>query len=320
MRNLVGRTRVAFAPATVANVGPGFDVLGLAVSFPGDTVSVEAIAERGVQPVEVVGDGGLLPVLPTQNTAAVAAAKVLELLGLDNQIGLRIRLHKGLPLGSGMGSSGASAVAAALATAHLVDHPPPRVELLDACREGEAIACGSPHADNVAPSLLGGIVLLRPSEPLDILSLPVPRGLYCALAHPSVVVRTADARAALPKMVPLADAVYSGACLASLVGALYDRDFARLGRSIDDRLATPTRSRLIPGYDAVRAAALSAGALGCSISGSGPTVFAFAVGAKSAQRVAGAMKQMFLSYVESCETWACPVDKQGAKLVVAPRQ
>ncbi|NUN16036.1 MAG: homoserine kinase [Myxococcales bacterium] len=316
MGNLIGRIRTAFAPATVANVGPGFDVLGLAVSFPGDTVSVEAVDEPGVQLVKITGDGGLLPTDPQSNTAAVAATKVLDLLGLRDTIGVRLTLNKGLPLGSGMGSSGASAVAAALATANLVDTPPPRIELLNACREGEAIACGSPHADNVAPSLVGGIVLLRPSETLDVISLPVPRGLYCALAHPSVVIRTADARAALPKAVPLPDAVYSGACLASLVSALYDRDFERLARSIDDRLATPTRSRLIPGYDAVRASALAAGAVGCSISGSGPTMFAFAVGAKSARRVAKAMRQTFLTYVQSCEIWACPVDNHGAKLVI----
>jgi homoserine kinase len=311
---LAGTAR-AFAPATVANLGPGFDVFGLALTEPGDVVTVTLEPGRpGVRVAAIRGDGGRLPTDPERNTSAVAVRGVLALAGLAARTGATVEIDKGLPLGSGLGSSGASAVAAAVATSSLLERPLPIEALLAVCCDAEGVACGTPHGDNVAPGLYGGIVLLRPDVRAEVIELPVPDGLWCAVAIPAVEVRTEDARAVLPKHVPMADAVFNLAHAAAFVSALYDGDLQRLGRAVADRLHVPARAALIPGYAAVTQAAVARGALAASIGGSGPTVFAFCDGEATAVAVAEAMQAAFAALEIGARAWASAIDRQGARL------
>lgn len=296
-----------FAPATVANVASGFDVLGFALEAPGDVVTLRRRKEPGIVVTSIRGDGGRLPRDPAKNTAAVAAGAFLEAIG--RPFGLEIELEKRMPLASGLGSSAASAVAAVTAASRLAGDPLPREALLLFTMLAEKAACGAAHADNVAPALLGGFVLVRSYEPLDVIKLPVPPGLACAVVHPHTEVRTEDARRILRKEIKLAAAIRQWGNLAALVAALYRGDLALLGRSLQDVVAEPARSVLIPGFDEVKAAALAAGALGCSISGSGPSVFALCrdraaaapAGAAmvAAFRQAGLVSDLFLSEINT---------------------
>jgi homoserine kinase len=280
-----------FAPATVANVASGFDVLGFALDSPGDLATLTRSKEKGIRVVSITGDDGRLPRDPKKNTAAVAVAAFMA--AIDHPFGVDIALQKRMPLSSGLGSSAASAVAAVSAANILAGRPLAGRDLLPFTIEAERIACGSAHADNVAPSLLGGFVLIRSYEPLDIVQLPVPAGLSCAVVHPHAELRTEDSRRVLKKEIRLADAIRQWGNLAALVAALYNGDLQLLGRSLQDVVAEPTRSLLIPGFAAVKAAALAAGALGCSISGSGPSVFALCATAESSARAGAAMVAAF---------------------------
>jgi len=314
-------TATASAAATVANLGPGYDVLGLCLSQPRDIVRVERTSTGRAELVAVEGDGGVLPREADQNCATVAAAKVLEQFGQPGD-GVRVWLDKVLPLGSGMGSSAASAVAAALATAAVVAPGTDKRALLDACREGERLATGVPHPDNVAPSLVGGIVACVPRgtpsgaamEEVEIVSLPSGAELWLACVKPNVTVRTADARAVLPTEVPLGQAVQQLAEIAGFVAALAQGDLALLGRSLGDVLVTPHRKGFIPGFDDVCAAAVAAGALGAGISGSGPTVFGLAADEASATAAADAMRTAFEARGHSCLVTVSAVDAEGARL------
>ena len=272
-----------FAPASVSNVGPGFDVLGFALHRPRDCVEAEAASTPGVELVEVTGDGGALPRRANRNAAAVAAGEVLRAAShtpagrASRPAGLRLRLQKGLPLQSGLGSSGASAAAGAAAANELLGRPFSPDDLVVFAMEGERIACGSAHADNVAPSLLGGFVLVRSYAPLEIVRLPVPEGLFVSVVHPHCAVSTRLARDLLTgRAFALPDIVRNTGNAAALVAALYQSNLPLLGRCVDDRLVEPVLAALIPGFDAVRSSAIEAGALACSVSGSGPTLFAFA--------------------------------------------
>lgn len=280
-----------FAPATVANVASGFDVLGFALERPGDRVRLIRSGGRGVRILSVEGEGGRLPLDPQRNTAAVAVSRFLDAAGAP--FGADIRLYKGMPLSSGLGSSAASAVAAVYAANVLAGRPFEARDLLPFTMGAEQVACGSAHADNVAPSLLGGFVLIRSYDPLDIVRLPVPPGLAAAIVHPHTEIRTEDARRILKKELRLADAVRQWGNLAALVAALYEGDLALLSRSLQDVVAEPRRALLIPGFDRVKAAALEGGALGCSISGSGPSVFALCASTQIAGRVGIAMSAAF---------------------------
>jgi homoserine kinase len=280
-----------FAPATVANVASGFDVLGFALEQPGDVVTLTRTVEKTVTVSDIRGDGGRLPRDPEKNTSAVAAGSFLREIGMP--FGVRIELEKRMPLASGLGSSAASAVAAAVGANILAGNPLPAEKLLPFTMQAEKAACGSAHADNVAPSLLGGFVLIRSYEPLDVVKLPVPPGLACAVVHPHTEVRTEDARRILKKEIRLSDAIRQWGNLAALVAALYRGDLPLLGRSLQDVVAEPVRSVLIPGFASVKAAALAAGALGCSISGSGPSVFALCASLAACEAVGAAMREAF---------------------------
>ena len=302
-------TVTVFAPATVANVASGFDVLGFALERPGDAVTVTRVVEKTVTVISISGDGGKLPRDPEKNTAAVAAAGFLRAVGFP--FGVEISLEKRMPLSSGLGSSAASAVAAVWAANLLAGGPLSPRELLPFTLEAEKAACGTAHADNVAPSLLGGFVLIRSYSPLDVVQLPVPPGLSCAVAHPHTEVRTEDARKVLKKEIRLADATRQWGNLAALVAALYNGDLGLLGRSLQDVVAEPARSVLIPGFAAVKAAALAAGALGCSISGSGPSVFALC-GSRGASEAAGAaMVGAFSAAGLGCDLFLSEVNRKG---------
>lgn len=306
-------TITVFAPATVANVASGFDVLGFAIDEPGDVVSLRRTREKNVSVVSITGDGGKLPRDPARNTAAVAAAGFLKSIG--SPFGVEIALEKRMPLSSGLGSSAASAVAAAFAANLLAGSPVPVRDLLPFTIEAERVACGSAHADNVAPSLLGGFVLIRSYTPLDVVEMPVPAGLACAVAHPHTELRTEDARRVLKKEIRLADAIRQWGNLAALVAALYNGDLGLLGRSLQDVVAEPARSLLIPGFDAVKAAALGAGALGCSISGSGPSVFALCATTETAARAGKAMAAAFRDAGLAADLFLSTVNTKGPVVI-----
>ena len=287
-----GRASVSvFAPATVANVASGFDVLGFAIEEPGDLVLVRRVPGELVRLVAVEGDGGRLPREPERNTATVAISGLLEKLG--RPFGVEVELHKRMPLASGLGSSAASAVAGVVAANILAGEPLDRRELLPFVMEAERVACGSAHADNVAPALLGGFVLIRSYDPLDVVRLPVPPSLCAAIVHPHIEVKTEDARKILKRDIRLSRAVEQWGNLAGLVASLYEGDLALLSRCLKDVVAEPVRSLLIPGFPSVKQAALEAGALGCSISGSGPSLFALCSSTETARGVARAMAGAF---------------------------
>ncbi len=313
----MSRRATASAAATVANLGPGFDVLGLALEGPRDRVTAERFdgAQGRVELVAVEGDGGRLPRAAEQNCAGVAARAVLERFAPPG-VGVRLWLDKVLPLGSGLGSSAASSVAAAMATAAVACPEVPREALLDACREGERLATGTPHPDNVAPSLLGGLVacLARGGEAIEVVRLPLPDGLHLACLKPSVEVRTADARAAMPAAIPVGDVVLTLGNMAGLVTALATGDLALVGRCLGDGVATPYRKGFIPGFDEAMAAARGAGAVGGGISGSGPTVFAMTAGPAEAEAAADAMASVFRRRGLDVLRVVSPVDAGGARL------
>jgi homoserine kinase len=304
----------AFAPATVSNVAAGFDVLGFALDEPGDVVIARLTAASGVRINRVTGDGGRLSTAVDRNTAGAAARALLAALGTRQ--GVELEVVKGLPLASGVGSSGASAVAAAVAVNELLGRPASLVQVCQAAMEGERAGCGAIHPDNVAPALYGGFVLARHVDPPDIVRLPVPAGLSCAVLHPHQEVQTGAARALLGDTVPLAAAIRQWANLGALVSALHSNDLALLSRALVDHVAEPKRAPLVPGFAAVKTAALEAGALGCSLSGSGPSMFALAASLERARAVGQAMAAAFAeaSAVET-DLWVSPVGTTGARLV-----
>jgi homoserine kinase len=308
----------AFAPATVSNVACGFDVLGFALREPGDEVTArwapDGGAHKNVQIVEIVNDQGRLPREATKNTAGVAAAALLRVLGERRDVALSIR--KGLPLSSGLGGSAASAVAAVVAVDALVGARSPLETLLACAFEGERDGAGSAHADNIAPALFGGFVLVRRASPPDIIRLPIPPGLTAVVLHPDLEIETSMARALLGSTVALEAAIQQWANVGSLVDALHRGNYAQLSRSLEDTVAEPRRASLIPGFGAIKQAAADAGALGCSFSGSGPSLFALCRGQEVADRVAEAMTVAVRAHVgRGLQTYVSPIAPQGARVL-----
>lgn len=300
----------ATAPATVANVSCGFDIFGFAVESPCDEVTLTLRDEPGVVITSITGDGGRLPADADRNTAGVAVKEYLKAAG-SNQ-GIAIELTKNLPLGSGMGSSAASSVAALVAVNHLMGNPLKRDELLPFAMEAERVACGSAHADNVAPALLGGFVLIRSYRPLDVTRIPTPEDLYCTLIHPQLELKTEDSRNVLKASVPLRDAVRQWGNIAGLVVGLMKPDYGLIGRSLHDYIAEPLRSVLIPGFERIKEAAVEAGALGAGISGSGPTIFALSVSAATAKKVGEVIRDEFEGFRVESEVYVSRINTQGA--------
>lgn len=301
------------APGSVGNLGPGLDVLGLALAGAGDSVTAAHCPGTGVT-IAASGHPDL-PADPDRHTAALAARQVLQRAGMTDA-GITLTVTKGLPLSGGQGGSAASAVAGAVAVNALLGAPLDTAGLLAAALAAEEAVAGR-HADNVAPSLLGGIVLVRSLDPLDVVPLPVPPGLLVALAQPDQSLRTASARQVLPAQVPLSTAIHQAAQVGAIVAALASGDLKLLGRAIDDRIAEPVRAHLLPGFREAREAALGAGALGSSISGAGPTVFALCDDPATARAVSTAMSEAYAAIGVRCRTRVAEVDRQGARMEVA---
>lgn len=298
----------AFAPASVGNVAVGFDLLGLAIAGCGDTVSAERRRERGVRIGAVRGTVTDLPADPEANTAGRVALALLE----HAPFGVTLTIDKGIALGSGMGGSAASAVAAAVAVNALLDEPLEHAALLAPALEGEAVASGARHADNVAPSLLGGLVLAPPGG--GAVSLPTPPGLVCVVAHPALRLDTREGRSVLREHYALADWVTQSGHLAAFVDACHRGDLAAIGRHLRDTLIEPQRKGAIAGFDATRDRVLGAGALACSISGSGPSLFAWCRSADAAA-VSAAFEAGFGAAGVACTAYVSPLDAPGARLL-----
>lgn len=303
----------AFAPATVSNVACGFDVLGFALEAPGDEVTVR-LAGAGVRIEDITGDGGRLPRDPAKNTAGVAALTLLATLGERRGVSLRIR--KGLPLSSGLGGSAASAAAAVVAVDAILGAGA-SVDTLIACAlEGERLGAGSAHADNIAPALCGGLVLVRSAHPPDVVRLPVPAGLTAVVVHPALEIETARARALVGDTVLLADAVRQWANLGALVDGLHRGDFALISRALEDTIAEPRRAPLVPGLASIKRAAVDAGALGCSLSGSGPSIFALCASPDVAAAVGDAMRSAVQAHIGGeAQTYISPIAQRGARVL-----
>jgi len=303
------RDVTATAPGSIGNIGPGLDILGLAVSGRADSVTAERTDARGIS----VADPGHpdLPIDPRRHASAIAAADVLRRSGAGG--GIRLTVRKGLPLSSGQGGSGASAVAGAAAANGVLGSPFRLEELLESCLAAETAVAGR-HADNVAPSLLGGAVLVRSLAPLDVVRLPCPPALRVVLVEPAQQLRTADARAALPLQIPLGLGLAQAANIAAMVAALLQGDLALLGRALDDGIAEPARAPLLPGFRAAQAAAKGAGALGASISGAGPTSFALVDDPRTAERVAAVMVAAYQEAGLAAAARICDIDRTGVRV------
>jgi homoserine kinase len=311
---MTDRVVTAFAPATVSNVACGFDVLGFPMEEPGDTVSARLTSTPGVQIDGILNDGGRIPRAPERNTASVAARAMLEMLGA--RCGVALTIRKGLPLSSGLGGSAASAAAAVVAVNALVGGKASIDQLVAAALIGEGLGAGGAHPDNIAPAICGGFVLVRRPSPPDIVRLPVPAGLTCVVIHPDLEIETAKARALLGTTVPLADAVRQWANLGALVDALHRSDFDLLARSLEDTIAEPRRAPLVPGLANIKRAALDAGALGSSLSGSGPSMFALCRDRATADRVAVAMAAAVEREIGGeSQTYVSSISSRGAHVI-----
>ena len=302
----------AFAPATVANVCCGFDVLGFAVNAPADEIILTLRNQPGIIINSIIGDGGRLPLDPEKNTAGVAIYSYLKHLGSSQGVG--IELIKKLPLGSGMGSSAASAVAALVGINYLLDEPLSRKELIIHAMEAERIACGSAHADNAAPSLLGGFVLIRDYATMDVVKVPSPPGLFCTLIHPHIELKTEDSRKVLRGSIALKDAVIQSGNIAALMIGLTQHDYALISRSLKDVIAEPIRSVFIPGFEDIRGMVKDAGALGFGISGSGPTVFALSTSSEIAEKVGDVVRKHFKGINLPSDVYVSTVNQEGARV------
>jgi homoserine kinase len=302
-----------FAPATVANVACGFDILGFAIDRPGDEVRMRLTCEPGVRIVKIEGDGGRLPLDPAKNTVSVPVLALLKRLK-SNQ-GFAIELHKKMPLGSGLGSSAASAVAGVFAANALLGNPLKRMDLLEFALEGERVACGSAHADNAAPALLGGFALVRSYHPLDVVQIATPDRLHCTVLHPQIEIRTEDARKILRKQILFKDAVTQWGNIAGLIAGLMNSDYELIRRSLQDVIIEPVRAILIPGFREVKQAAIAAGALGCSISGSGPSLFALSSSEETAEAVAKAMTSEMAALKIGSEVYVSKINNVGPRIL-----
>jgi homoserine kinase len=304
----------AFAPATVANVGIGFDILGHTVEAVGDRVRLRRIDEPVVRIRSVTGIAGDLPVEAGSNTAGRAVQAMHAALGLRH--GFELDIDKGIPLSSGLGGSAASAVAAVVAANALLEEPIPRLKLLKFAMEGEIVASGSAHIDNIAPCLFGGLVLTVGIDHPRVKQIPVPATLRCVLVHPHMFLGTREARAILKPDISRSDFIWQSANLAGFISGCYSNDLDMIRESFNDVIIEPQRHSLIPGFKDVQRAAMSAGALGCSISGAGPTIFAWAE-LQEAEAVRGAMVAAFAAHSLKSDCWISPLANYGARVVKA---
>jgi homoserine kinase len=304
----------AFAPASIGNLAVGFDIMGIALDYPGDEVVARLNGPAGVRITKMTGDGGKLPLETELNTAGMA---VKELLAKANatEVGIELEVHKKLPLGSGMGSSAASAVAAVVAVNELLQLGWTKTQLLPFACLGEQVASGGFHADNVAPSLLGGAVLIRDNATLDVHSIPIPPDMHIVVVHPDIKILTKEARAILKPDISLKQHIGQSANLGAFIIGMFNNDYELLSRSLRDDVIEPQRAALIPGFYEVKQRALEQGALGCSISGAGPAIFALCANYTIADRVGVAMQRAFAVHQLTSNIYTGPVNTQGAILI-----
>ncbi|MFZ4542755.1 MAG: homoserine kinase [Saprospiraceae bacterium] len=303
-----------FAPASVANVACGFDILGFALESPGDEIIVKFADQPGLRITSITGADKKLPLEVERNTAGVAAIRLLESLGKGN-LGIEMEIHKKMPFGSGLGSSAASAVAGAMAINELLGRPYEKKDILPFAIAGESIASGAVHADNVAPSLLGGFILVRNSVDCDVVRIPVPRGMYAVVVYPKVEVLTKDARKMLKADVPLNMFIQQSANLGGFIMGMVNSDFSLIKRSLVDLVIEPQRAVLIPFFSEVQHVALEGGALGCSISGSGPSIFALFNNSLLAEETGKLMLNVFRENKIKADLFVSPINNDGAKLL-----
>jgi homoserine kinase len=308
----IRQSATAFAPASVGNVAVGFDILGHTVAAIGDKVRVTRRAGPGVSIRSIRGVVADLPLAAEKNTAGMAVIALARDLQLT--YGFDVDIEKGIPLGSGLGGSAASAVAAVVAAAALVEEPLDRTRLLKYAMQGEAVASGAVHVDNIAPSLFGGLVLTVGIDNPFVKQVPVPETVRCVLVHPHMVLATREARAILGKTVALSDVIWQQANLAGFLAGCYTSDLALIRESLLDVVIEPQRQVLIPGFVEVKQAALAARALGCSISGAGPTVFAWAEQG-DAEAVRAGMVAAFRKHGLETDSWVSTIDREGARVV-----
>jgi len=302
----------AFAPASVGNVAIGFDILGFSVSAIGDRATVRRCDDPGVRIRAIRGVVADLPMEAAKNTAGRALQAMRDALALP--FGLELELDKGIPLASGLGGSAASAVAAVVAANALLPTPCSKLELLKFAMLGEAVASGSMHVDNIAPSLYGGLVLTVGIDQPRVKQIPVPAAVRAVVVHPHMFLSTRQARAILKGSVAMKDFVWQTANLAGFISGCYTDDIDMLRESFEDVVIEPQRAALIPGFAEVRRAAISAGALGCSISGAGPTLFAWCL-ASHALAVREAMVVEFSHHGLASDHWTTPIDALGARVL-----
>ena len=305
-------TASAFAPASVGNVAIGFDILGFSVGCLGDTVTVTRRSAPGIEILPVEGVVQDISREPRDNTAGRALLALSEVV--RPPFGFVVRIVKGIPLGSGLGGSAASAVAAVVAANALLDEPRSPLELLKFAMAGEAVASGGQHVDNIAPALFGGLVLTVGIDHPRVKQIPVPAAIRAVIVHPHMFLATSQARAILRRNVELSDFVWQTANLAGFISGCYTNDLDMIRTSLEDVVIEPQRQALIPGFQAVRRAALDKGALGCSISGAGPALFAWAT-ADTAPAVLAAMQEQFAQRELRSSAWCVQLNAPGARVL-----
>ena len=308
------KTIKVFAPASVTNVSCGFDIMGYAIDWPGDEVILKIKNRPGIKITKITGDGGKLPVDPKINTAGLSLLSLANHLGFNQ--GIELELRKKMALGSGLGSSAASAVASVFALNEILDKPLSKTDLLPFALEGEKLTCGgTPHADNVSACLMGGFVIVRSLSPIDVINIKTPPNLYSTIIHPHLEINTADTRKILRKQILLSDAVKQWGNVAGLVAGLMNSDYGLIARSLQDVIIEPIRSILIPGFDDIKNAAIEAGALGCSISGSGPSVFAFSKSRRTAEIVGEEMRRVLRLIKVKGDLYISKINKKGPMVI-----
>ena len=298
-----------FSPATVANVACGFDVLGFCLDTIGDEMVIRKTDEKGIKIVKI--EGYDLPFEAEKNVAGVSALAMYN--DLQPDCGFEIEIYKNIKPGSGIGSSSASAAGSVFGMNELLGQPLDKAKLTYYAMKGEALASQCEHADNLAPAIFGGFTLVKSVNPIQILELPTPSDLYATLIHPQIEIKTSEARAILPKEVPLANAITQWANVGSLVHALHTSDYELIKNALNDVVIEPYRKQLIPHFDAVKDSVLEAGALGCAISGSGPSIFALSKGEATAKTVENAMKAIYSKTAIKFETYVSKINTQGIK-------
>lgn len=300
-----------FCPATIANISCGFDVLGLALDAVGDEMVVRKTDEKGIKITKLTGQD-----LPTETLQNVAGVAGLALLAESDHVGgFEIEIYKKIKAGSGIGSSAASSTGAVWAMNQLLGCPFSNLDLVKFAMEGERLASGVAHADNVAPALFGGFTLVRSYQPLDIIKIPTPAELYATVIHPQIEVRTSDSRRILKTSISLEDGIKQWGNVGGLIAGLYTNDYDLIGRSLVDHIVEPIRSILIPGFDKVKENALDAGALGCGISGSGPSIFALSKGKETASKVGEAMRNVYEKIGVEYDIHVSKINTEGVKTI-----